>query len=171
MSAPENPSVTVATDAKSSSTCGLPCVCKRADHGTWRRHRGRHEQHAVESARPAKRRIKMPRGVGSRQDQHAFVRRVDAVHLAEKLVDRMAHRGGAEVGSARGQRIDFVEEQDARLVAPPPARRGRAGSSRCCPSTCREYRAEADDNEARLHFPRGGRGPECVLPAAGRAEH
>ena len=43
---------------------------------------------------------------------------VDAVQLGQELVDEVPARRVPHVGAARAERIDLVEEQHARLVAP-----------------------------------------------------
>jgi hypothetical protein len=73
----------------------------------------RHEDDAVEAARPTERIVDVPRRVRRRQKEDPLVLRRDSVQLDEKLVDQLTPRARAHVRAASSERVDLVEEEDA----------------------------------------------------------
>jgi hypothetical protein len=66
------------------------------------------KKNAVETSGATKGRIEMPRSIRGGQDQNSLVAPVDAVELAEELIDELAPRAGAKVGPACRQGIHLV---------------------------------------------------------------
>ena len=95
----------------------LACEYKPENGGAGRHIGRRYEDNAVESARTSERVVEVPRRVGGRQDEQAFVRCIDAVQLRQKLVDQVPPAAVPHIGPAGSQRVHLVEAQHAGPVA------------------------------------------------------
>ena len=131
----------------------------------------RHDDLAVEAARPQQRRVEHVRAVGGGDDDDALVA-LEAVHLDEQLVQRLLALvvTAAEAGAAMtADRVDLVDEDDARRVL-----------LRLVEHVAHARGADADehldevgarDREERHLGLAGDRAGEQRLAGAGRADH
>ena len=54
----------------------------------------RHEEHAIEAARPPEGGVDGPGHVGGTKDEHALVVAIEAIHLAQELAHEVGRAGG-----------------------------------------------------------------------------
>ena len=111
----------------------------------------------------------MPRGVGGGEDENAVVAALDAVQLGEELVDELAPGALAHIAAAGAEGVDFIEEQDARLMIPRLFEHlVEIAFALANPHV--ENIVDANGHEARSNFTRGGAGQICFA-ATRRAIH
>ena len=140
-SAPENWSVFLARCDVVDVLHRLAAAEDAQDRGPRRRRRAAARRGCGRSGRAGGRRSRGATGaLVAARISSAVVARLDAVHLGQELVDQVPAGAVLHVAAAGAEGIDLVEEQHAGLVARGPARTARAGSARCCRSTCRARR-------------------------------
>ena len=143
-SAPEKPGVCLASVCRSIAlSSGLPLVWTLQDRQAALHVGAVEDDLAVEAAGAQQRRVEHVGPVGGGDDDHVGVR-VEAVHLDQDLVQGLLALvvRAAQAGAAlAADRVDLVDEDDARARCAWPGRTGRARGWRRRRRTSRRTRS------------------------------